>query len=56
MSANNVATICLELHTRFHFETTSKLNYEELGISPGQCPAPGQAHDDREGDDERDDE
>jgi hypothetical protein len=49
---NNVPTLCEGLHTRFHHETSAKLNYEELGISPGQCPGPPQSGDDDGGGDD----
>ena len=35
---NNVATICLGLHTKFGVENSDALNYTEQGIKPNQCP------------------
>jgi hypothetical protein len=51
---NNVATLCVGLHTRFHHETSGGLNYAELGISPDQCPGPDRRVEDRDDDDDRD--
>jgi hypothetical protein len=41
---NNVATVCVGLHTRYQHETSDDLNYAEQGISPDQCPGPDHRH------------
>jgi hypothetical protein len=45
-ATNNVATICQEPVTVYGQEDSNKLDYKQLGITPGQCPSHDLAGDD----------